>query len=155
MTEWKIIRGFENYQVSSDGEVKNSEGKILKPFKAGSGYLQVHLFKDEKRHKKYVHRLVPEAFLLDKAGNEVNHIDGDKHNNSVSNLEWCSRKHNLIHSYYVLKNHVKAVKCIETGIEFPSINEAARQTGFNHTSISMCCDGRQKKTHGLHWGYVV
>lgn len=157
MKDWKEINGFENYKISNEGEVMNEEGKIMKPFKTNSGYLQIHLFNDGKRHKKYIHRLVAEYFVLRPRNpffNEVNHIDGNKKNNSASNLEWCSRSENLNHSYYVLKNRTKSVKCIETGVVYPSINEASRQTGFNHTAISMCCNGRQKKTHGTHWLFV-
>ena len=157
MKEWKKINGFENYKISNDGEVMNGEGKFLKPFKTNSGYLQIHLFKDGKRHKEYIHRLVAEYFVIRPRSimfNEVNHIDGNKKNNSANNLEWVTRSENLNHSYYVLENRVKAVKCIETGVVYPSIKEASRQTGLNHTSISMCCDGRQKKTHGTHWEFA-
>lgn len=155
MKEWKRIKGFEHYQISNEGEVRNEDGKILKPFKTSSGYLQVHLFKDKKRTKKYIHRLVAESFVPNiRKLNEVNHLNGDKTDNCSWNLEWCTRKENLIHSCYTLKNHVKPVKCIETGLVYRSIKEAARATGIHHTSISMCCDGRQKKTHGTHWEFV-
>lgn len=157
MKEWKEIKGFENYKISNYGEVMNGEGKILKHFKTNSGYLQIHLFKDGKRHKKYIHRLVAEYFVIRPRSilyNEVNHIDGNKKNNSANNLEWVTRSENLNHSYYVLENRVKPVRCIETGVVYPSIKDAARKTGFNHTAISMCCDGRQKKTHGTHWEFV-
>lgn len=157
MKEWKEIKGFENYKISNDGEVMNGEGKKLKPFKTNSGYLQIHLFKDGKRYKKYIHRLVAEYFVIRPRSilyNEVNHIDGNKKNNSANNLEWVTRSENLNHSYYALRNRVKAVKCIETDVVYPSINEASRKTGINHTAISMCCDGRQNKTHGTHWEFV-
>lgn len=155
MREWKKIKGFESYQISNYGEVRNEKGAILKPFLAGSGYLQVHLFADGERVKRYIHRLVAEHFLDNPNGyKEVNHKDGNKGNCHSCNLEWCSRSENLNHSCYVLHNHVKPVRCIETGKTFPSIKEASRQTGIHHTSISMCCDGRQKKTHGTHWEFV-
>lgn len=156
MKEWKVVDGFNNYRISNHGEVMNEKGKILKPFIVGRGYECIHLFRDDTRTKKYIHRLVAEAFLeKDSMKNEVNHKDGNKTNNHVDNLEWCTKAENINHSYYTLKNRVKSVKCVETGIVYPSIKEAARQTGLKHTAISMCCDGRQKKTHGLHWGYAV
>lgn len=155
MKEWKNIKDFEHYQISNEGEVRNESGKILKPFMTNSGYLQVHLFKDKKRTKKYIHRMVAESFVPN-IGNlkEVNHLDGNKHNNVADNLQWCTRHENLVHSCYVLNNHVKAVRCIETGVVYPSIMDAERNTGIKHTSISRCCDGRQKKTHGMHWEFV-
>jgi len=155
MRIWKDISDFEHYQISNKGEVRNLDGKILKPFKTNSGYLMVHLFKNKKRTKKYIHRLVAENFVTNNMNlKEVNHINGNKEDNLASNLEWCTRTENLIHSYYKLKNHIKPVKCIETGIVYSSINEASRATGFHHTSISMCCDGKQKKTHNTHWEFV-
>lgn len=153
MKEWKEIQGFEHYKVSNSGEVMNQNGLVLKAFAVGE-YLQIHLFKNGQRTKRYVHRLVAEAFCQkDDSHNEVNHKDGNKQNNHADNLEWCSRTDNLNHSYYVLGNCVKPVACVETGVVYPSIKEAERQTGIHHTAISMCCDGRRKKTHGFHWGY--
>lgn len=156
MKEWKKIKGHERYSISSEGEVMNPQGEIMKPFLAGAGYLQVSLWKDCKRKKFYIHRLVAEAFCENPYGyKEVNHKDGNKENNCIENLEWCTRAENLNHSYYTLQNHVKAVKCVDTGAVYPSIHEAARQTGAPRHGISMCCDGKQKKAGKLHWGYAV
>ena len=156
MTEWKTIEGFENYQISNTGHVRNEDGRILKPFTSNSGYFQIHLFKDKTRFKKYIHRLVAEAFCTNECGDtDVNHKDGDRKNNSASNLEWCSKSENMNHSCYVLMKAVKPVKCVETGVVYPSIHEAARITGTRRTGISMCCDGRQKTANKLHWGYAT
>lgn len=94
MSEWAKIEGFD-YFVSSDGQVKNSKtGRILKQTISTSGYLFVQLF-DGKKNMKYVHRLVAEAFIpnLDNLP-QVDHIDGNKHNNNVSNLRWLSVRDN-------------------------------------------------------------
>lgn len=156
MKEWKRINGYERYSISSDGEVMNPQGKIMKPFFSGTGYLQVSLWKDCKRKKFYVHRLVAEAFCKNPCGyKEVNHKDGNKEHNCIENLEWCTRAENLIHSCYALQNHVKAVKCFDTGVIYPSIHDASRQTGISRDGISMCCDGRQQTAGRLHWGYAV
>lgn len=156
MKEWKSIKGYERYSISNEGEVMNPQGEIMKPFFAGSGYLQVTLWDNSKRKKFYVHRLVAEAFIENICGcKEVNHKDGNKENNSALNLEWCTRAENLIHSCYTLQNHVKAVKCFDTGVVYSSIHEASRQTGISRNGISMCCDGRQQKAGRLHWGYAV
>lgn len=156
MKEWKKVKGFERYSVSNEGEVMNPKGSIMKAFFAGSGYLQVALWRDGEKKKFYVHRLVAEAFVENSHGcKEINHKDGNKENNAASNLEWCTRTENLNHSYYTLNNHVKGVRCFETGVVYPSIHEAARQTGIARNGISMCCDGRQRKAGKLHWGYAV
>jgi len=92
---WTTARDFENYLISNIGNVKNSKtGRILKPSK--SKYLSVSL----NGCQKTIHRLVAENFITKPDGkNEVNHIDGNKHNNNVENLEWVTRKENIKHAY--------------------------------------------------------
>ena len=108
---WKPIAGYENsYEVSDDGCVKSLDrtgpdgrklsGKILKPCIAGKGYLRVCLRKDGKTHEEYIHKLVAQAFLPPRDGcNVVNHIDGNKQNNSCDNLEWVTYSENNQHAY--------------------------------------------------------
>lgn len=96
---WKDIKGYEGlYQVSSWGNVKGKKG-ILKPYITEKGYLKVGLFKDGKNHKKRVNRLVAEAFIPNPLNlPQVNHKDGNKKNNSVSNLEYCTNSENRNHA---------------------------------------------------------
>lgn len=93
------IRGYEGlYEIDSNGNVYFCKG-ILKPH-VKNGYLAVNLTKNKICKHYYIHRLVAEAFIPNPNGfREVNHINCDKHNNSVDNLEWCDRKRNLQHSY--------------------------------------------------------
>jgi len=96
---WKDVEGYEGlYQISTFGRVKSLQngGLILKPYSTGqAGHLTV---KFRKKNIK-VHRLVAYAFLPKEAGKDhVNHIDGDKRNNHVSNLEWCTPKENRVHA---------------------------------------------------------
>lgn len=100
---WRAITGFEEkYAVSSRGRIfSNVSGKILKPYRTGAPknggqYLTVEL--DKKPFK--VHRLVAEAFLLNPLHlPQVNHKDGNKDNNNVENLEWCTAQINVLHSF--------------------------------------------------------
>lgn len=100
--EWKIISEFPKYEVSNLGNVRNFKTKhILKPrLNKQNGYLVINLMKDGKKHTKTLHRLVAITFL-ENLNNlpEVNHIDGNKRNNKMNNLEWCTRSYNKKHCY--------------------------------------------------------
>ena len=105
---WKDISGYEGiYQVSNKGRIKSLERKvwnytkperILKPNSKPNGYLQVNLSNGGEARHAYVHRLVAQTFLPNPCGlPEVNHIDFDKTNNCVGNLEWVSDEENKRH----------------------------------------------------------
>ena len=102
--EWKPIDGFEGlYEISSYGRVKSfkvyQSGKILKPSPDLNGYLRLSLAKEGKNKYVNVHRLVAEAFLPRISGKTcVNHIDGNKANNRLDNLEWCTYSENIKHA---------------------------------------------------------
>lgn len=167
---WKPIEGFEGlYEVSSEGKVRSLnyrgiKGRIeeLSPMDSGQGYLRVELCKEGKRYRCRIHRLVASAFL----GNpedftDVNHLDEDKYNNRLNNLEWCTRKHNINHGTAIkrrAKLRSKAVEAIdpitgETVLRFTSTMEAQR-SGFIASNIGNCCRGERKKHRGLYWRYV-
>lgn len=97
------IKGFENlYEIDSRGKVFSIRNNIiLKPYVNDGGYMKVNLYDNSGNcKKKYVHRLVAEAFIPNPENKqEVNHIDCNKKNNCVENLEWCTRNQNLKHSY--------------------------------------------------------
>ena len=99
MKIWKKVDGFNNrYSVSSDGDVRNDErGTIVKPMLSTSGYHYVHLVVDRKKRTCYVHRLVGIAFL-DNPHNypQIDHIDGCKTNNRISNLRWVNVSQNRL-----------------------------------------------------------
>jgi hypothetical protein len=96
------IKGYENrYLVSISGEIYSIKTKkLLKQMQTEKGYLVVELWVNYKRKSVKVHRLVAETFIENPFGKkEINHKDGNKSNNHVNNLEWCSRTENMKHAY--------------------------------------------------------
>lgn len=103
--EWRpvyIDNAITTYSVSSYGRVMNTDtNKILAPRSHTSGYKQVSLYVDSKEYRFYIHRLVLMTFYPVEGYDElqVNHIDGVKDNNHLSNLEWCTNSENQIHAH--------------------------------------------------------
>lgn len=161
-TVWKDIPGFgDRYAVSNTGNVSNkATGRILKPWRDNIGYRKVALCQNGYCKQVFVHRLVADAFIEKKAeGLEVNHKDGDKANNAVDNLEWCTKSENLAHSYRVLHRKWNAgrprvqVLCVETGEVFDSIANAAKAKGVDKRNLHAVISPKScKKTcGGYHW----
>jgi len=130
---WKKVAGWDYYMVSSYGRVKSIDriirrrasgnlpckGKILSAGKDRYGYLQVMLCDGKKQKIQRVHRLVAEAFLYKEKENfEVNHIDFDKTNNKLENLEWVTRKQNTLHSVVNGKFNGNTKKLSENYIKY-------------------------------------
>lgn len=168
--EWREIHDYPNYEVSNFGRVRSKErevtqfghkknytrimkGKVLQQRKQNAGYLVVWLSVEGKKKAITVHRLVATAFVKGN-GNDVNHIDGNKINNRVDNLEWVTHSNNIEHAYRVLhriKHLSKRVICIETGEVFQSMRDAAQAKGINATSIGHVINGRNKTAGGYTW----
>lgn len=96
---WTNVLGYGGaYEVSTWGRIRNQDGDILTPYKNEKGYMKIGLTKNGKCSKHRVHRLVAQAFIPNVAHYpEVNHKDGNKENNSVTNLEWVSANRNREH----------------------------------------------------------
>lgn len=164
--EWRSIKDFPKYEVSNLGNIKSftrkSKGNNLVPQPTRKGYLQILLYKDGKPHPKKVHRLVAEAFISNlKNEPQVNHIDGDKTNNCVNNLEWCNNSYNQLHAYKnglekpKYKKKVKQYDLNGTYINtFDYIRIAARLLNVDESSVAKCCLGKRKSAGGYIWKYA-
>lgn len=168
MEIWKDIDGFEGwYQVSNLGKVRSVErtiknnnvfqlykSHILKEATTHKGYKYVCLYKNSKCFHRSVHRLVAEAFIVNNENkSQVNHIDGNKENNCVGNLEWCNNSENQKHAYkHGLKNPFGCKKVLDslTHTIYYSIEEASRNTGKRPENISWSC----RKAKKSRWSFV-
>lgn len=134
------IRSLDRY-VENNGTFIFRKGQTIKPFINGSGYLQVGISKNGMRHRLYVHKLVAKTFLPNtEMLEEVNHIDHNKLNNHFSNLEWCTRKENILamRKFYNLDTKVvsKILFCEHCGKSFEPADakKFCSQTCFRQSS---------------------
>ena len=150
--KWKVINGFEKYKISDCGIVKNiQKGTILYGNINHDGYVRVKLSSNKGFRNVFVHRLVAEAFLGTPVDDtlEVNHIDENKENNHVSNLEWVTHTGNMRHSCD------KPCKCINDGKIYPSARDAAKAYGLNAMSVREVARGKKAKIHNMVFEYVA
>lgn len=152
---YKDIKDYEDlYEVSDTGLVRNKvSGKILKPGTDGrKGYLQVDLHKDGIRKTYRIHRLVANAFIPNPLNlPQVNHIDENKTNNNVENLEWCSAQYNTEYSKAKPVNQFSLDgRLLNT---YKSTMEASRQTGISQGDISDCCRNKRGRAGNFIWKY--
>lgn len=160
METWKPVKDYEElYEVSSLGRVRAIKtNKLLKKFITNKYYSCGLSRKGHTKHLK-VHRMVASSFIPN--GNnypQVNHIDGDKLNNCVNNLEWVTRQQNLEHAWKMgLGPSPRAVIQYKSGIEigrFKSPGEAEKVVGGCGRNIKKVCDGINKKCSGYEWKYA-
>lgn len=178
---WNDVVGYEGlYQVSNLGRVKMLERKVLanksiriikehiiKQYFTTKKYLFVTLWSRNKSKQYAVHRLVLESFKgLPPQKMECNHINENRTDNRIDNLEWLTHIDNLNYGSRTTK-HKKAMtnhpsmskKVIQYDLngvficEYPSLREASRILGFHMSNIKECCKGRYKSTHGFIFKY--
>lgn len=164
---WKDIVGYEGlYQVSNLGRVKSLDryvghnkggkrlykGSIIKQGLCKQGYYIVQLCKNNKAKTKRVNRLVAQAFL-DNPNNlpQVNHIDKNKYNNKVENLEWITSKDNTRYSrclkvdqYDLENNYIRT---------WESASDVHSELNYNISNIHQCCRNKRRTAHNYIWKF--
>lgn len=158
---WKDIPDYEGYyQISNLGQIRSldrtaCDGKLIKgkvlSLINSERYFSKQLYKNGTPQNVLIHRLVAQLFVPNPQNHsQVNHIDGDTHNNCSTNLEWVSPKGNIQHaidSGLRQQTWAKLVKCLDTGEEFGSISAAARSVDTDTARLSesiasySCCKG--------------
>lgn len=172
--KWIAINDYPLYFVSSLGRVKSTvHGKslILACNHSKNGYKNCTLFNENNPNKWgkifYVHRLIASHFLVKEKNKEVNHLDGNKLNNRVSNLEWVTRSQNSKHAFDIgLKKptiqdrSAFRKRIIQTDLsgkiikEWSSISEAVSSLGLSRSAICNVLLGRTKKSGNFIWRYA-
>jgi hypothetical protein len=170
MEQWKKIKDYEDFEVSDLGRIRK-KNMIYKPQNNGRNYLGVGLRKNGVKKRYYVHRLVAAAFIENPENkSEVNHIDGNRMNNNLLNLEWVTRSENHYHRYKVLGQ--RGVNFGKTGSKnwnskmvgmfdkdnnlidkFHGVMEASRILNVNESSIRFSIY-RGGNCKGYKWKYL-
>lgn len=169
--KWKDIKGYEGlYQCSNNGNIRSLDryvydnsgkkqfrnGQMIIPRLNKNGYLQFALNKEAKRKMVYVHIIIANTFLDNQDKFEtVNHKDGNKLNNCVENLEWCSYSNNNLHSYRTLNRKISAeggaskpvyiIDTLNKSLQyFKSITDTSASIKLSHTQINRYIHSNKK-----------
>lgn len=167
---WKNIEDF-NYQVSNLGRIKSlRSNKILQNVLGTDEYFKVCLHKDKKQYNKLIHRLVAETFIPNPENKpQVNHKNGNKLDNNINNLEWCTISENTQHSFdnglqpklYGLDNKITKYKIevysFYTGVYVTTLigKQALKDFGLDQSSVWQCLNGKIKKHKGFTFKKIM
>lgn len=160
---WKDVEGYEGlYQVSIFGNLYSSYVKRKLQLSLDEyGYKQVILVKNGVRKRHLLHRMVAQAFIPNPENKpQVNHIDENKTNNNVSNLEWVTSKENINHGtrterqIYTQRIIQKSRPVIcSNGVIYRSTREASRLLGLDNSSLNKVLKGKRKTVGGFTFEY--
>ena len=175
MEIWKSIKGYEDkYQVSNFGRVKSLKRvvphklygtkvvpeRFLKAYLRSHGYYCISLWNNNSKTDKYIHRLLAIYFITNPNNYPcINHIDGNKTNNSINNLEWCTIKQNNEHSYANGLNSLnrKIKVCSYTTNEcviYRSIRQASININKNPDYLHVALKRNKFSNNEYHWELV-
>lgn len=163
MEEWVDIPGYEGlYQITRDGKIRNvTNGNKLLGNVNSHGYVVVSLTKNGRKKDCKVHRLLALTFLPNPNDYDcINHKNGNKLDNRLQNLEWCTKGYNNRHAREVLgvNTEERPVCQLTLSGDFVAlwVNEAqaARCLGISPVCIASCCEGRANTAAGFRWHYA-
>lgn len=171
--EWRDVIGFDgSYRVSSYGRIwSNLTDRILKPYSKPRGETMLILRKNGRSFRRFVHRLVAQAFIMNpNKYPEVNHKDENPRNNHVDNLEWCTHQYNNTYGTKIeralaktdyeeiaRKNSKKVAQYDLNGKLiriWDSAREVMRVTGIDNSWVGKCCKGQCKSVGGFVWRHL-
>ena len=157
----KKIKENSMFLISKQGTVYSLKNNILRTIDNNpTGYSRTCIPTPDNKNKKfYVHRLVADAYIPNPNNySQVNHIDLNKHNNNVDNLEWCSESMNMKHNAKNKPQFSRKVEQYDANNNllnsFVSVKEASDYSKLDNTSIIHCCAGRRKTGGGFVWKYA-
>lgn len=180
LEDFKPIPGLERYLINTNGDVYSTRSKrLLSPHISSRGYLKFTAYLNGKAVNKNIHRALMETFIKNEGNLPcVNHKDGNKTNNNLENLEWCSYSHNISHAYKndlinhdKVKNNLalqrqkmtkeihckkgiksrKKVICQKTGIIYESVLAAPKELGIRDAHLSRMLNGVRKNNTNLRF----
>lgn len=163
MEEWYDVLGYEGlYEITETGKVRNCKtGTKLSGNINSHGYVVVSLTKNGKKKDCKLHRLLAMTFIPNPYDYDcVNHKDGNKLNNSIDNLEWCTKGYNNRHAREVLQVSTSPKPVYQSTMtgEFvalwATIGQAAKYAGVSTPCIVDCCEGRANSAGGYCWDYA-
>lgn len=167
---WRTIFNYPNYEISNNGKVRNIKSKLIKKYATThNGYFRVQLLNYSGGKCFMVHRLVAEAFIPNPNNlPQVNHIDGNKQNNSVENLEWCTCSYNINEAFKMglcktSKNHYRSKKVIQYDLDgniikkWDCITDAIKILNLGksaNSAITVALKDNTKTAYGFKWKYI-
>ena len=158
LSDFSPIPGYENYLISRNGKVYSLKSKRIMKHCIQGGYANVKIRKDNQNNSFGVHRLVAYVFIPNPENKLiVNHINSDRSDNRVENLEWVTHSENNLHASSMGRSNARAIVQLDMKENFirsfKSIIEASTEYNLDPSSVVKCCKGKRKNAGGYKWMY--